>query len=129
MKINEKSIYSGYLRELQKFSITIFLTLKRISVFAVYFFPQSYVQCHFWSCGIPAEWRLTHFMIISRYSFIVVLKNGIGNKVFYSVASRKLVYFSKCDGSIYLLWAFWSLTFNFFFKRGNYEEHPLSKCG
>ena len=25
---------------------------------------------------------------------------------------------------IHLFWAFWSLSFKFFFKRGNYEEHP-----
>ena len=30
---------------------------------------------------------------------------------------------------IYLFWAFWSLIFKFSFKRGNHEEHPLSKCG
>ena len=43
--------------------------------------------------------------------------------------------FLKCDGSIWniggkfrqkrihLFWAFWSLSFTFFFKRGNHEEH------
>ena len=25
---------------------------------------------------------------------------------------------------IHLFWAFWSLSFKFFFKRGNHEEHP-----
>ena len=30
---------------------------------------------------------------------------------------------------VHLLWAFWSLSFKIFFKRGNHEEHPESKCG
>ena len=48
--------------------------------------------------------------------------------------------FLKWDGSIWdlggkfwqkqmhLFWTFWSLSFNFFFKRGNHEKHPYSKC-
>ena len=30
---------------------------------------------------------------------------------------------------IHLFWAFQSLSFKFFFKRGNHEEHSQSKCG
>ena len=50
--------------------------------------------------------------------------------------SRSQVIFLKCDGLIWDLggkfrqkwihtfWAFWSLSFKFFFKRGNHEEYP-----
>ena len=58
-------------------------------------FPLRYLQCHLWSCAISAEWRLKHFMNISWYNSIPVLKNGIRNTVFYSVTNRKPVYFSK----------------------------------
>ena len=50
-----------------------------------------------------------HFMNISWYDFIPVLKNAISNTVFYK--------------------AFWSLIFNFFFKRWNHEKDPYPKCG
>ena len=58
-------------------------------------FPQRYVQRHLWSCAISTEWRLKHFMNISWYNSIPVLKDGIRNTVFYSVTNRKPVYFSK----------------------------------
>ena len=58
-------------------------------------FLQRYVQCHLWSCAISAEWKLKHFMNISWYNSIPVLKDGIFNKVFYSVTNQKPVYFSK----------------------------------
>ena len=38
---------------------------------------------------------LKHFMNISWYNSIPVLKDGIRNAVFYSVTNRKPVYFSK----------------------------------
>ena len=80
-------------------------------------------------------------MNISWYNSIPVLKNGIRNTVFYSVTNRKPVYFSKVRWTIWdlrgkfkqkrihLFRAFRSLSFKFVFKRGNYEEHPKSKCG
>ena len=52
-----------------------------------------------------------------------------------SLTGSQLI-FLKWDGSIWdlggkfrqkrihLFWAFWSLSFKFFFKRGNHEEHP-----
>ena len=58
------------------------------------FFPQRYVQ---WSCAISAEWRLKHFINISWYISIPVLKNGIRNTVFYSVNNGKPVYFSTFE--------------------------------
>ena len=58
-------------------------------------FPQRYVQPHLWSCAIDTEWRLKHFMNISWCNSIPVLKDGICNKVFYSVTYRKPVHFSK----------------------------------
>ena len=30
---------------------------------------------------------------------------------------------------VHLFWSFWCLSFKFFFKRGNHEEHPQSKHG
>ena len=39
--------------------------------------------------------RFRNFMNISWYNSIPVLKNGIGNTVFYSVTNQKPVHFSK----------------------------------
>ena len=72
---------------------TIFLTLKRISFFTQYlFFAEVYMPnaicdliLYLQSDGLNISW-------ISRYNSIPVLKNGIRNTVFYSVASRLLWY-------------------------------------
>ena len=78
---------------------------------------------------------------ISRYSSILVLKSGINNAVFYLFLAGRHFIFLKCNRwiwdiggkfrqkRIYLFWAFWSLIFKFFFKRGNHEDHPWSKRG
>ena len=58
-------------------------------------FPQIYVQCHLWSCARSAEWRLKQFMNVCWFNSFPVLKNGIRNTLFYSVANQKPVYFSR----------------------------------
>ena len=78
---------------------TIFLALRRITLPYVCF-PQRYVQYHLWSCAICAEWRLKHFMNISRYSSNPAVKTGIRNTVFYSLAGSQFILL-KCDGSIW----------------------------
>ena len=50
---------------------------------------------HLWSSAISAECRLKHFMNISWYNSIPVLKNCIRNTVFYSFTNRKPVCLSK----------------------------------
>ena len=104
-------------------------------------FPLSYVQCHLWSYAMSAEWRLKHFINVSRYNWIPVLKNNIRNTIFCSVASWRLVYFSKVrwidkdftgkfgQKRIHLFWTFWSLSFKFLFKTGSHKENSKSKCG
>ena len=113
----------------------IFGPKKDILLCPVFFFPQRYVQCRLWSCTIPAQWRLKHFINISWYNSIPVLKNGNRNTVFYFAPNGSQFIFLKCDGSIWdlggkfrlkrihLLWSFWSLSFKFFFKIGNHEKH------
>ena len=44
---------------------------------------------------LHSEGLIKHFMNISRYNSIPVLKDGILNTVFYSVTNRKPVYLSK----------------------------------
>ena len=99
-------------------------------------FPQRYVQRHLWSCAISAEWRFKHFMNISCTIPFHYLKTVFTIQYSTLSLSRSQVIFLKCDGSIWdlggkfrqkwihMFWAFWSLSFKFFFKRGNHEEYP-----
>ena len=96
-------------------------------------FSQRYAQCHLWSCAISTERRLKHFINISWNNSIPVTVFTIQYSTLSLTESQFI--FLKCNESIWdlrgklwqkrinLFWAFWSLSFKFFFKKGNYEEN------
>ena len=91
-------------------------------------FPQKYVQCHVWSCVLSAKWRLKRFMNNSGTFPFQYLKTIFSLHYYTLSLAGSRFTFLKRNGSIlhfggkfrqkriHLFWAFWSLSFKFFFK-------------
>ena len=110
--------------------LSIYLAQRRISFLAL-FFSQEHVHCQLGSYAISAEWRLKDFINISLYNFIPVLQNTIHNTVFYTIARRKPIYFSKFRQK-QAFWTFWKLIFVFSLKEEtmrNIYNRNVAKLG
>ena len=81
-------------------------------------FPQKYVQCHLWFCAISVEWRLIHFMNLSRYNLIAVFEKSVRNTAFGQYLSNNTKFLKELKKS----WIFqmvWQMTIYGFLNKRN----------